>query len=134
MFPLTICFTRSSVYKSMLLSVCPTLSFPTMSTVCFFTSASPFLPCKQVHQYRFHIYVTIQYFSLSDLLHSMCQTLGSSTSLQMTQFCSFLWLSNIPSYACTTSSLSIHQRTFRLLHFLAIVLMNIGAYVSIISF
>ena len=29
-------------------------------------------------------------------------------SLQMAQFCSFLWLSNIPLRLCTTSSLSIH--------------------------
>ena len=28
-------------------------------------------------------------------------------SLQMTQYRSFLWLSNIPLYICTTSSLSI---------------------------
>ena len=34
-------------------------------------------------------------FSLSDLLHSVWQTLGSFTSLQMTQFHSFLWLINI---------------------------------------
>ena len=37
-------------------------------------------------------------FSLSDLLHSVWQPLGPFTSLQMTQFCSFSWLSNIPSY------------------------------------
>ena len=35
------------------------------------------------------------YFSLSDLLHSVWQTLGPSTSLQVTQFRFFLWLSNI---------------------------------------
>ena len=34
-------------------------------------------------------------FSFSDLLHFVWQSLGSSTSLQMTQFHSFLWLSNI---------------------------------------
>ena len=49
---------------------------------------------------RFHIYVLICdiCFSLSDLLHSVWQSLGPSTSLQMTQFCSFLWPSNIPLY------------------------------------
>ena len=59
---------------------------------------------------RFHIYALIYdiCFSLSDLLHSVWQSLGSSTSLQMTQFHSFLWLSNIPLYICITSSLSIH--------------------------
>ena len=33
-------------------------------------------------------------FSLSDLLQSLCQILYTSISLQMTQFHSFLWLSN----------------------------------------
>ena len=54
------------------------------------------LSCK--NDYRFHICV-LAYgicFSLSDLLHSVWQTLGPSTSLQITQFPSFLWLSNIP--------------------------------------
>ena len=79
----------------------------------FSTSVSLFLPCKPVHLYhfsRFHIYVLIYNicFSLSGLLHSVWQSLGPSTSLQMTQFRSFLWLSNIPLYICTTSSLSIH--------------------------
>ena len=48
----------------------------------------------------FHIYVLIYdvCFSLSDLLHSVWHSLDPSTSLQMTQFRSFLWLSNIPSY------------------------------------
>ena len=47
--------------------------------------------------FRFHIYV-LEYgicFSLSDLLHSVRQTLGPSTSLQITQFRFFLWLRNI---------------------------------------
>ena len=59
---------------------------------------------------RFHIYALIHdiCFSLSDLLHSVWQSLDASMSLQMTQFRSFLWLSNIPLYICTTSSLSIH--------------------------
>ena len=48
------------------------------------------------------------YFSLSDLLHSVWQTLGPSTSLQITRFHFFSWLSNIPLYICATSSLSIH--------------------------
>ena len=37
-------------------------------------------------------------FSLSDLLHPVWQSLGPTTSLQMAQFCSFLWLSNIPLF------------------------------------
>ena len=45
------------------------------------------------------------YFFLSDLLHSISQSLGPSMSLQKTQFWSFLWLSNIPLYICTSSLL-----------------------------
>ena len=80
------------------------------------------LLCPQVHSLHLRLYpalqigssvtffwipymcINIRYFSLSDLW----QPLDSSTSLQMTQFLSFLWLSNIPLYICTTISLSIH--------------------------
>ena len=85
---------------------------PLVSIRLFSTSVPLFLPCKPVHLYhfsRFHIYA-LKYdicFSLSDLLHSVWQSLDPFTSLQMTQFRSFLWLSNIPLYICTTSSLSI---------------------------
>ena len=44
--------------------------------------------------------------SLFKKYKGLWQTLGSSTSLQITQFHSFSWLSNIPLYICTTSSLS----------------------------
>ena len=85
---------------------------PMVSIHLFSTSVSLFLLCKQDHLYHFssfHIYVLIYdiFFSLSDLLHSVLQFLGLSTSFQMTQFRSFLWLSNIPLYICTTSSLFI---------------------------
>ena len=62
-------------------------------------------------------------FSLSDLLHSVWQTLGPSTSLQITQLHLFLWLSNIPFYICATFSLSIHLSvdTLGCFHVLAIV-------------
>ena len=46
-------------------------------------------------------------FLFSDLLYFVWQTLYSSTSLQMTQLRSSLWLSDIPLYLCTTS-FSIH--------------------------
>ena len=67
------------------------------------TSASLFPPCKHINQHHFsrlHIYAFIQdtWFSLSASHHSVQQTLGSSTSQQMTQSHSFLWLSNIPLY------------------------------------
>ena len=56
---------------------------------------------KQLSTYhfsRFYMYALIYdiCFSLSDLLHSVWQTLGSSMFLQMVQFHFFLWLSNIP--------------------------------------
>ena len=53
-------------------------------------------------------------FSLSDLLHSI-QSLDSSTSLQMTQFNSFLGPSKIQSYVCTfffiLFSIIVYHRT-----------------------
>ena len=103
-------FMRISVYMSIPISQFilppllnpPTPRFPPLVSICLSsTSVSLFLPCKPVHLYhfsRFHIYVLIYdiCFSLSDLLHSVWQSLSPSTSLQMTQFHSFLWLSNIP--------------------------------------
>ena len=65
---------------------------------------------SQKEKNKYHIYA-LAYgicFSLSDLIHSVSQTLSQSTSLQITQFHFFLWLSNIPLYICATSSLSIH--------------------------
>ena len=119
-FLLVINFIHISVYMSIpiaQLSPPPPphpCSFPPLVSIRLFsTSVSQFLPCKSVHLYhfsRFHIYVFIYdiCFSLSDLLHSVWQSLGPSMSLQMMQFHSVLWLSNIPLYICTTSSLSIH--------------------------
>ena len=90
---------------------------PLVSTCVFFTSVSLFLPCKPIHLYnfsRFHVYELICgiCFSLSDLFHSVWESLYPSMSQQITQFCSFLWLNNIPLYICTTSSLSIHPFFF----------------------
>ena len=91
----------------------PHRSFPPLVSICpFSTSVSQLLPCKPAHLYhfsRFHIHALIYdiCFSLSDLLNSVWQSLDPSTSQQMTQFRSFLWLTNIPLYICTTTSLSI---------------------------
>ena len=62
--PPAICFTRGSVYVSLLLlRFIPPSPFPHLgSTHLFSTSASLFLPYKEVHQYhfsRFHIYALI---------------------------------------------------------------------------
>ena len=92
----------------------PLLHFPRLVSICLFsTSVSLFLPCKLVQLYhfsRFHIYALMYdiCFSLSDLLHSVWQSLDPSTSQQMTQIRFVLWLNNIPLYTCATSSLSIH--------------------------
>ena len=59
------------------------------------------------HFSRLHIYALVQDMCFSFFLHFVWQSLGTPTSLQMTQFRSFLQLSNIPLYTCTTSSLSI---------------------------
>ena len=111
-FPRAIYFTFGSVYMSM----------PLSHFVPAYTSLSP---CLQVHSlclhlyscpaprffrtfffFRFHIYVLAYSicFSLSNLLHSVWQTLGPSTSLQITQFRFFLWLSNIPFYITFSNS------------------------------
>ena len=67
---------------------------PSMSTHLFSTSAFLFVPCKYVHLYyfyRFHIYALIYgiRFSLSDLLHSVWQTLGPSNLYKWPNFISF---------------------------------------------
>ena len=115
-FLLVIYFIHISVYMSIPISQfipTPPPPAPTFLPWCpyvlFSTSVSLFLSCKPVHLYHFsifHIYVLIHNirFSLSNLLHSVWQSLGPSTCLQMTQFPSFLWLSNIPLYKCATSS------------------------------
>ena len=104
-------YTYQCIYVNPNLPIHPTTT-PLVSIRLFSTSVSLFLPCKLVHVHhfsRFHIYALIYdiCFPLSDLLHPVRQSLDPFTSLQMTQFHSFLWLSNIPSYICTTSSLSI---------------------------
>ena len=91
----------------------PRCHFPRLVSIHLFsTSVSQLLSCNPVHLYhfsRFHIHVLIYdvCFFLSDLLHSVWPSLDSSASLQMIQFRSFSWVSNIPLYICTTSSLSI---------------------------
>ena len=118
-FLLVIHFIHISVYVSIPISQFITHTpchFPPLVSIHLFsTSVSLLLPCKPVHLYhfsRFHIYALIYNIclSLSDLLHSVWQSLDPSTSLQVTQFRSFLWLSNIPLYICTTSSISIHLK------------------------
>ena len=73
-FPLDVYFTNGNVYVSRVLSqFIPPSPSPPGSTSLFSMSASPLLPCRQVHQYhlsRLHIYALIYNicFSLSDLI------------------------------------------------------------------
>ena len=87
----------SQFIPSFLPLLCPQVHF---LCLCLFSC-----PENKIHQYhfsRFHIYMSCDIcFCLSDLLHSVWQALGLSTSLQLTQFHSYLWLSNTPLYICT---------------------------------
>ena len=112
LFPTSYLFYIGSIYKAM----------PLSHFIPAYPSCSP---CPQVHSLCLHLYSCpapgffrtnfffihmLAYgvcFSLSNLLHSVWLTLGPSTSLQITQFRFFLWLSNVPLYICATS-LSIH--------------------------
>ena len=126
----------SSVYMSKPISqLIPLLPSPLVFIYLVSMSQSVFLLCNKDNLYhlsRLHIYALIC-ICFSDLLHSVWWSLDPSTSLQMAQFCSFLWLSNIPLYICTISSLSIHLLTFTLLSCLLAIVnsaaMNIGMYV-----
>ena len=70
------------------------------------------------------------FFSFWLNFHSAWQSLGSSSSLQMTLFHLFIWLSNIPLYICITSSLSIHLGCLRILAIVNSPSVNIGVHVS----
>ena len=112
-FLLVICFIHISVYMSIPISqfITPPPPPPLLPYICslhlclYFCLANWFI-CTIFLDSTYMRSYTIFVFLFSDF-HSVRQSLGPSTSLQMTQFHSFLWLSNIPLYICTTSSLSI---------------------------
>ena len=122
----SLCYAAASLWLSILhlvVYICPchslTSSQLTLSPlrvlksilcICIFIPVLPLGSSEPLFLFRFHIYVLAYSicFSLSDLLHSVWQALSPTTSLQITQFRFFLWLSNIPWYICATSSLSIH--------------------------
>ena len=88
-----------------------TTSCPPLAHVYMFFLYICALCPVEVHLYHFsclYIYVLgyKSFFSPSGLLHSVWQILIHVSTDD--PFCSFLWLSNIPFYVCTTSSLSIH--------------------------
>ena len=118
-FLLVIYFIHISVYMSIPTSqfitpttTTPTPRFPSLVPICLLATSVSVSTLQTSSSVPFfyspHICINIWYLFFSFcLLHSVWQSLGPSMSLQMTQFCSFLWLSNIPLYICTTSSLSI---------------------------
>ena len=122
-FPLAIYFT----WKCVCFKFVPPFPLPTTSTSLLAMSASPLLPCKQVHQShlsRFHIYA-LTYdicFSLSDMLQSVWYILVLSSLYAWTQTCSFLWLSSIPLDARPATSLPLPL--FCLLHLPFVFLTN----------
>ena len=113
-FPLAIYFTFATVYMSVVLShFIPAYPPPrVLKSILYICVFIPVLTLWSWESFflSFHTYVLACgiCLSLSDLLHSIWQTLCPSTSLQISQFRSILWLSNIPLYICATSSLSIH--------------------------
>ena len=81
--------------------------------ICVFI---PVLPLGSSEPYFFfkipYICVSIQYLFFSFWLTSLCMTDTRSIHLITNSTILFpLWLSNIPFYICTTSSLSIHMLT-----------------------
>ena len=98
-FPLAIYFTFGCIYMSMLCSHFVPASPRVLKSILYICVFIPVLPLGSSEPFfffffRFHIYIyVLAYsicFSLPDLLHSVRQTLGPFTSLQITQFCLFL--------------------------------------------
>ena len=102
----------SSVYMSTLISlfIPPSPSLQDHTTVLYICVSTPLLQIGSsvLFFWFLHTYINIWYLFFPFWLHSESQTLGQSTPLQMTQFHSFLGLSNTPLYICILSSLSIH--------------------------
>ena len=76
-----------------------TTSLLSLSVLSFCSVIGSFVPC-----FQFPIEVTLCgiCLSLSNLLYSGWRSLVPSMLLQMALFHSFLWLSSIPLYICTT--------------------------------
>ena len=107
--PLAICSMHGSAYMSVLLSsfILPSAS-PTGSTVCSLHLLPHSFPTDSFFSTAFldstymifaFLFLTSLYVTGSRLMH--LTTTDSNPFL--------LWLSNIPLYICTTSSLSVHQ-------------------------
>ena len=93
--------------------------------------------CKWDHLYyffRFHMCVNIQYLFSSFRLHSLWQSPGPFTSLQMTQFCPLYgWITFCCLYELQLLYSTLCWWTFRIFHVLDIVnsaAISIGVHVS----
>ena len=100
--PTSLLFTHRGTHVSTTPSICQTSPSPRPCghSVCL----CPY-PCPS-NMFICTIFLdSTHYLFFSLWLTSLCvwQSPGPSTSLQMTQFHSFLWLSTIPSYICITS-------------------------------
>ena len=83
-FPLATNFAHGSVYMLMLLSqFCPCSPFPAVSTSLFSMSVSPFLPCRELHQYHFsrvHRYAfSLSVSSVAQSCLTLCDPMNHST-------------------------------------------------------
>ena len=92
-FPLAMSFTRGSVYMSILpFQFIPPSPSPSVSTNLFFICLYSCPANRFISTIFLDSIYTLMYnicFSLSDILQTVWQTLGSSASLQMTQFYTF---------------------------------------------
>ena len=119
-FLLVIYFIHISVYMSIPISqFIPPPTFPpwcpyvcSLHLCLYFCLANRFICTVFLDSTYALIY---DFFSLSDLLHSVWQCLGPFMSLQMTQFRSFLWLTFHRLYVPHLLYLFICRWAFRLL-------------------
>ena len=119
-FPLAICFTHGSVFMSNLISqfVPPSPCPPCVHMSVLYCSIPVLQIGSSVPFFKIpRICVNIRYLFFSFWLTSLCMTDSKSNHIsKMTQFCFFLWLSNIPLYIYVPHLLYpfIYHWTFRL--------------------